>query len=159
MSRGLDGNPKGDLTSARRKKDRRAAIAQAQKEKLRRLKAIERKHAGGFLRVALGPAKKCAGDHGWNVQVRKMADAAGSKALLRWSEAVVQIDPADISVRFSLGDKRGFGSPSTIRVQAGRKLIRACPEELLRSGDGRAFEAWLSEALELAVRRSAPEAR
>ncbi len=155
MSRGFDGNPKGDMNSARRKKERRAAVAQAQKEKQRRLKVSERKHAAGFLGVAARAAKTCAGDHGWSVQVERTD--AGSKALFRWSEAVVQMAPVDISVRINLGDKRGTGSPTTIRVQAGRKLIRACPEELLRSGDGRAFRAWLGEALDLAVKRSAPQ--
>ncbi len=157
MSRGFDGNPKGDMNSARRKKDRRAAFAQAQREKQRRLKVTERKHAAGFLRPAVGVATKVARDSGWNVQVEKTA-GKGSKALLRWNEAVVQIAPVDISVCFSLGDKSGTGSPSTIRVQAGRRLVRACPEQLLRSGDGHEFAAWLTESLAAAAKRFAPKA-
>jgi len=155
VSRGFDGNPKGDLNSARRKKDRRAAIAAAQREKRRRLKITERKHASGFLRVAVKAAKDCARDHGSNVQVERMGDAAGSKVLFRWSEAVIQLVPVDISIRFVLGDKRGSGAATTIRVHSGRKLIRACPEELLQSGDGRAFAEWLSECLDVAAKRSA----
>ncbi len=151
MSRGFDGNPKGDLNSARRKKDRRAAIAQAQREKRRRLKITERKHASGFLRVAVKAAKDCARDLGWGLQVERTD--AGSKALFRWSEAVIQLVPVDISVRFVLGDKRGSGAATTIRVHSGRTLIRACPEELLQSGDGRAFATWLSECLTVAVER------
>ncbi len=157
MSRGFDGNPKGDMNSARRKKDRRAAIAQAQREKRRRLKATERKHAGGFLKHAISIATKIARESGWKVLVEKSA-GHGSKALLRWNDAVVQLDPVDISVRFNLGDKQGTGAASTIRVQAGRKLIRTCPELLLQSGDGHEFAAWLTESLAAAAKRSASNA-
>jgi len=157
MSRGFDGNPKGDMNSARRKKDRRAATAQAQKEKQRRLMVTERKHAAGFLKPAVSAATKVARDSGWNVRVEKTA-GKGSKSLLRWNDAVVQVAPVDISVRFSLGDKSGTGSPSTIRVQAGHKLVRTCPEQLLRSGDGHEFAAWLTESLAAAAKRLAPNA-
>ena len=153
MSRGLDGNPRGDITSARRKKERRAAAAQAQREKRRRLKVTERKHARGFLRTASAVANSRARDAGWKVRTER-TDAAGNKAVFRWSEAVVQLAPVDISIRFSLGDKRGTGSSSTIRVHAGRKLIRTCPAELIQSGNRREFADWMSESLDVAVKRS-----
>lgn len=152
MSRGFDGTPKGDLNSARRKKDRRVAAAEAQRERSRRLRVTERKHTRGFLRPAVGIARGSAKDLGWKVRVERTG-VAGRRALVRWTEAVVQLDPVDISIRVSLGDKRGSGAASTIRVHAGRKLVRTCPTELLQSGDGRAFVTWLSESLEVAAKR------
>ena len=73
---------------------------------------------------------------------------------MRWTEAVVQLVPAEISIRFSLAEKRGSGSSNGIRVYAGRRLVRPCPADVLQSGDGRAFVAWLREILSAATQRS-----
>jgi len=158
MSRGLDGRPRGDMSSARRKKARREAAAHAQREKRRRLKVTERKHASGFLRAAVGVAKQCARDHGWSVQVERTNDA-GNRVRFQWSKAAIELVSTDISIQFELGDRRGSGSSSTIRVYEGRKLTRTCPPELLQSGDGRAFTTWLSDGLDVAVARAASKAR
>ena len=147
MSRGPDGSRTRDITSARRRGSRRAAAAHVQREKRRRLRATERKHVRSFLRLAARVARRSARDSGWKVQVERRDGGTGRRALVRWTEAVIQLVPAEISVRFSLGDKRGSGSFSTIRVYAGRKLVRPCSAEVLQSGDRRAFTAWLEESL------------
>jgi hypothetical protein len=157
MSRGLDGAPRGDIASARRKRDRRTAAAQAERERRRRRKVTERRHAKGFLRPAVRVAKSVARGLGGKVLVERTG-AGGRRAPVRWSVAVVDLAPMDISVRFDLADKRGSGAGSTIRVYAGRKLLRACPEELMRSGSGREFGEWLREGLDAAAKRSASDA-
>ncbi len=154
MSRGPDGGRTRDIASARRRGSRRAAAGHAQREKRRRLRGIERKHTRRFLWVAVRVARRSARGFGWKVQVERMGGATGPRGLLNWTEAVVQLAPVDVSVRFNLTDKRGSGSSSAIRVYAGRKLVRPCPADLLQSGNRRLFAAWLGETLGLAAERS-----
>lgn len=154
MSRGYDGGRTGDISSARRKGSRRAAAARVQREQRRRLRMIERKHTRRFLRLAGRVAKGRARNSGWKVEIERTDGATGRGAFVRWTEAVVQLVPVEISVRFSLADKRASGSSSTIRVYAGRKLVRPCPVELLQSGDRQGFAAWLDESLGVAAERS-----
>ena len=154
MSRGPGGGRTRDIASARRKGSRRAAAAHVRQEQRRRLRAIERKHTRRFLSVAAKVAKRTAKGFGGQVQVEWLGGGTGPRRLVHWTEAVVQLAPMDISVRFTLADKRGSGSSNAIRVYAGQKLVRPCPAELLQSGDRRAFAAWLRETLGLAVERS-----
>ncbi len=153
MSRGPGGRT-ADIASARRKGSRRAAEARVRQEQRKRLRAGERKHARRFLRVAARVARRRVRDFGGRVRIERLGGATGLRGLLRWKEAVVQLAPVDVSVRFTLADKRGSGSSNAIRVYAGRKLVRPCPEELLQSGGRRAFAAWLDDALGMAVDRA-----
>jgi hypothetical protein len=154
MSRGPDGDRTRDIASARRRGSRRAAAARVRQEQRRRLRVIERKHASGFLSVAVKVARRSARDFGWKVHVERMEGARGRWGLPRWSVAVVQLVPSEISVRFALADNRGSNSSNAIGVYAGRKLVRPCPAQLLESGDRRAFAAWLGETLIVAAQRS-----
>ncbi len=154
MSRGPDGGRTGDMGSARRRGSRRAAATHARQEQRRRLRALERRHTRRFLWLAARVAKRSARKFGWKVQVERTGAAGGPWGLVRWTEAVVQLVPVEVSVRFSLADKRGSSSSNAIRVYAGRKLVRPCPAQLLQSGDRRAFAAWLGETLMVAVERS-----
>jgi hypothetical protein len=154
MSRGPDGGRTEDIGSARRRGSRRAAAAHARQEQRRRLRAIERKHTRRFLRLAARVAKRSSGKFGWKVQVERTGGGGWPWGLVRWTEAVVQLVPMEVSVRFSLADKRGSSSSNAIRVYAGRRLVRPCPAQLLQSGDRRAFAAWLGETLVVAAKRS-----
>ncbi len=154
MSRGPDGARTGDMGSARRRGSRRAAAAHARQEQRRRLRAIERKHARRFLWFATRVAKRSARKFGWKVQVERTGGTEGRWGRVRWTEAVVQLVPVKISIRFSLADKRGSSSSGAIGVYAGRKLVRPCPAQLLQSGKRRAFAAWLGETIVLAAKRS-----
>jgi len=154
MSRGPDGSRTRDIASARRRGSRRTAAARARQEQRRRLRTVERKHTKGFLRLATRVARRSAKNSGWKVEVERVDGSTGRRTLVRWTEAVVQLVPAEISIRFSLAGKRGSGSSNAIRVYAGRRLVRPCPADVLQSGDGRAFVVWLRDVLSAAAQQS-----
>jgi hypothetical protein len=154
MSRGPGGIRTKDINSARRRGSRRAAEARARREQRRRERAAERKHLRGLLKPAVRAARTKAREHGWEVRLERTKVSKGRWGRPSWTEAVIELPPSDVSIKFSVAGQKGSGSSNSIRVYAGRKLIRPCPSELLRSGDRRAFVAWLGEALTLAAERS-----
>lgn len=107
-----------------------------------------------LLRVAVGVARQSARDFGGRVKIERSGAEKGVLGLTQWTEAAVRLEPADVSVLFTLAARRGSGSSNSIQVRVGRRLVRPCPEELLQSGDRRSFAEWLRQVLELAIERS-----
>jgi len=156
MGRGGKHRP-GEVGALARKRGRRAANARAEKARRERERARDRKHVGAFLPVAARTAKKAASAVGATASARRIDEATGKSALFRWTQAVVEFPPTEISIRFQRPVKPIPGVLNSVGVHIGRRLFRPCPAPLLQSGDRRAFADWLAESLEAAFERSKRE--
>jgi hypothetical protein len=156
MGRGGKHAP-GDVGTFQRKRGRRTAAARAEKARREKERARERKHVGAFLPAAVRTAESAAKAGGATVSVQRSGGGTGLTARLRWTQAVIELPPTEISIRFQRPVEPAPGVLNGVGLHIGRRLFRPCPAPIIQSGDGKAFAAWLAESLEAAFARSTGE--